>query len=309
MIPCGVGLWMATAGFGACSLQIHWIHAGEEESGLPARWVSGAGLEAARARWLGLELRHKAGTSLVPGCVTHPSRGRRFPRQVSSETEHPVNLSGDTKQRNALLSGQEGGGQPQRPEHPLFLLWRHGGEVLFSGKHLQNSVLKALAPSSSVWGLSALLPGHLSSVLCQALLFPWVPPCLPQFLFQVGTKHLSSLFLLALTPVLSFKSLAFSLSLPAAVSFLQVALCFWSPSPPVLPSSPHPPGRANAGPWHEVKVLGHNMRITSVCSPSPCSMEAAEKTSLAWPFPPSPRVAVSKPGVLAPRAAELLPGS
>lgn len=189
MIPRGVGLWMARAGLGACGLQIHWIHAGEEESGLPALWVSGAGSEAARARWLGLELRHKAGTSLVPGCVTHPSRGRRFPRQVSSEAEHPVNLSDDTKQRNALLSGQEGGGQPQRPEHHLFLLWRRGSEVLLSGKRLQNSVLKALAPSSSVRGLSALLPGHLSRVLCQALLFPWVPPCC---LTKATTVSLSS---------------------------------------------------------------------------------------------------------------------
>lgn len=146
---------------------------------------------------------------------------------------------------------------------------------------------------------------HCSSHGC----LPAALPRLPQFFFQVGTKHLSSLFLLALTPVLSFKSLAFSLSLPAAASFLQVALCFWSPSPPVLRSLPYPSGRANAGRWHEVKVPGHNTRITSVCSPSPCSMEAAEKTSLAWPFSPSPCVAVYKPGVLVPRAAELLPGS
>lgn len=59
-------------------------------------------------------------------CVTHPSQGEPFPRQVSSEAEHPAN---DTKQSNALLSELEGSRQHQSSGRPLFLLQAHGGSA------------------------------------------------------------------------------------------------------------------------------------------------------------------------------------
>lgn len=130
-----------------------------------------------------------------------------------------------------------------------------------------------------LWGPSAPFPAHLSSVFHQALPFPWVPPrCIaeaatfssgnptPFFLVPacintcvLGINPLSSPFLCLLQP--PFLSLLFVLHLLL------------------------PPSRALHGHQHEVKVPGCNSCIPSVLSPSPCGVEAAEKTSLMWPLP------------------------
>lgn len=59
--------------------QICWIPLGEGSGAL-------VGLGTAA----GLELQHAAGIGGSHCCVTHPSQGEPFPRQVSSEAEHPA---------------------------------------------------------------------------------------------------------------------------------------------------------------------------------------------------------------------------
>lgn len=146
-----------------------------------------------------------------------------------------------------------------------------------------SRALQAFALSScmgSLWGPSEPFPAHLSGAFHRAPLFPWAPPrCVTEAAtFSSGNPTPFFLVPACVTTCVGHKS--------PELSFL----CLLQPPFLHLHSVLHhllPPSCALHGHQHEAKAPGCNSCIPSVLLPSPCGVEAAEKASLMWPFPPS----------------------